>query len=144
MPRSKSSNLGPLNLAVLSICAGVSVGIAAWYWELDRLMWWTKASVIAAIAVSAVWWLSRYRKMTITVRKKHEHWKREWEMSYQSSSGMPRTHKEVMYMITTDKGKAEVSSGFFQAIEEGKRYNVLAQEVDGELHILTLLGRHKA
>ena len=115
---SKSNNLGPLNLAVLSVCTAITIGPPAWYFGKEQLLIWTFVGLGSAIIISMLWYVSRFRRVVITVQKKHKHWKREYTDDWEDSSG----GKVVMYMVTTDKGLTEVKSHIFNAIDEGQQY----------------------
>jgi hypothetical protein len=136
MIMSKSNNLGPLNLAVLSVCTAITIGAPAWYFGKEQLLIWTFVGLGSASIISMLWYVSRFRRVVITVQKKHKHWKREYTDNWEDSSGGRQSRKVVLYMITTDKGLTEVGSRTFDAIEEGQQYRVMAQEVNGELDIV--------
>jgi hypothetical protein len=133
---SKSNNFGPLNLAVLSVCTAITIGAPAWYFGKEQLLIWTFVGLGSASIISMLWYVSRFRRVVITVQKKHKHWKREYTDNWEDSSGGRQSRKVVLYMITTDKGLTEVGSRTFDAIEEGQQYRVMAQEVNGELDIV--------
>ncbi|MBC8875301.1 MAG: hypothetical protein H8E44_38245 [Planctomycetes bacterium] len=131
----------PLTLGVLAGMGGFIVALLAFaHGRIELLLWIGMASGVLIIA-AVVWWISRYRWTVVHIQRKYKDWSTVETGGYSDDwGGAPRTTTDAnyRYLLDTDHGVAQVSKSLYRRVEEDADYRVLAQHVDGGLHVLSL------
>jgi len=131
----------PLTLGVLAGMGGFFGALAAFAHGWMELLPWIGMATGFLILVAIVWWMSRYRWTVVHIQRKYEDWSTVEVGGYSDDWGSgPRTTTAAnyRYLLDTDHGVAQVSKSLYERVEEGAVYRLMAQHVDGDLHILSL------